>query len=67
MYLDMINGHMRFLRKYIWKIKVLDKMRISIWFLHQKVILNMDDIEKLNLNHCMECYFCDHNELLKIY
>jgi hypothetical protein len=34
MYLDLLNGHTVFLKKYIWKIKVL-KIKIFTWFLHK--------------------------------
>jgi hypothetical protein len=39
MYLDFISDQTRYLQKYIWKIKVLLKIKIFMWFLHGKVIL----------------------------
>jgi hypothetical protein len=46
MYLDFLNGHTIYLKKYIWKIKVPPKIRIFMWFLHKKVILSQRTIFK---------------------
>ena len=35
MYLDFMNGHTKYLFKYIWKMKVPLKIRIFMWFLHR--------------------------------
>jgi hypothetical protein len=48
LYLDFMNDHTKFLRKYIWKIKVLLKIRIFMWFLHQRVLLTKDNLLKRN-------------------
>jgi hypothetical protein len=34
-----MKDHTRFLRKYIWKTTVPLKIKISMWFLHRKVLL----------------------------
>jgi hypothetical protein len=39
MYMDLLNGHTVFLKKYIWKMKVPLKIKIFMWVLHEKVIL----------------------------
>jgi hypothetical protein len=46
MYLDYMDDHTKFLRKFVWKIKVPLKIRIFIWFLHQTVLLTKDNLEK---------------------
>jgi hypothetical protein len=46
MYLDFLNGHTIYLKKYIWKIKVPPKIRIFMWFLHKNVILSQRTILK---------------------
>jgi hypothetical protein len=33
MYLDLLDDRMKFLKKYIWKIKVPLKIRVFMWFL----------------------------------
>jgi hypothetical protein len=33
MYLDLMNGHSVYLRKYLWKIKIPLKIKIFMWFL----------------------------------
>jgi hypothetical protein len=56
MYLDYMNGHPKYLRKYIWKMKVPLKIKILMWFLHRKVILMNDNLVKRrcqgNTTHC---------------
>jgi hypothetical protein len=48
MYLDFMNGHIIFLRRYIWKIKIPLKIQIFMWFMHRKVILTEDNLLKWN-------------------
>jgi hypothetical protein len=59
---DLLNEHTIFLRKYILKLKVPLKIKIFMWFLHQKVILTKDNLEKPNWNGCPKCAFTDSNE-----
>jgi hypothetical protein len=47
-YADLLNGHTIFLQKFIWKLKVPLKIKIFMWFLHQKVILTNDNLAKRN-------------------
>jgi hypothetical protein len=65
MYLDYLNGHTDYLRKYIWKIKVPLKIRIFMWFLHRKVILTKDNLIKRNWQGNTKCSFCDHDETIQ--
>jgi hypothetical protein len=48
MYLDLLNGQTRYLHKYIWKLKVSLKIKIFMWFLHNKVIFTKDNLVKRN-------------------
>ena len=34
MYEDLMNGHTRFLQKYLWKLKISLKIKVFMWFLH---------------------------------
>jgi hypothetical protein len=61
---DLLNEHTIFLRKYILKLKVPLKIKIFMWFLHQKVILTKDNLEKRNWNECPKCAFSDSNEFI---
>jgi hypothetical protein len=61
-YVDLLNQHTIFLRKYIWKLKIPLKIEIFMWSLHQKVILIKDNLGKHNWNGCPKCAFCDSNE-----
>jgi hypothetical protein len=64
MYLDLLDGHTIFLKKYIWKIKVPLKIRIFMWFVFKKVILTKDNLVKRNWHGCTKCCFCDQNETI---
>jgi hypothetical protein len=50
MYNDILNGHTRYLRKYLWKIKIPLKIKIFMWFLSKKVLLTRDNLAKRNWN-----------------
>jgi hypothetical protein len=50
MYLDLMNGHKIFLRKYLWKLKIHLKIKKFMWFLHNKVLLTKDNLSKRNWN-----------------
>jgi hypothetical protein len=64
MYLDLLNDHTMYLKKYIWKIKVPLKIRIFMWFLHKGVILTKDNLIKRNWHGCTKCCFCDQEETI---
>ena len=65
LYLDFMNDHTRFLRKYIWKMKVPLKIKIFMWFLHRKVLLTKDNLAKRNWNGSKKCCFCDQDETIQ--
>jgi hypothetical protein len=48
LYAELLNGNTKFLRKYLWKIKVPLKIRIFMWFLNRKEILTKDNLVKRN-------------------
>jgi hypothetical protein len=62
MYLDLMNGHTVYLRKYLWKIKIPLKIKIFMWFLSNKVLLTKDNLAKRKWNGCQKCCFCDSTE-----
>jgi hypothetical protein len=65
MYHDFMNGHTKYLKRYIWKIKVPLKTQIFMWFLHRKVILTKDNMLKQNWQGNSSCVFCDKDESIK--
>jgi hypothetical protein len=64
MYLDLLNDNTKYLRKYIWKMKVPLKIKVFLWFLHRKVILTKDMV-KINWNGHTTCCFSDKNETIQ--
>jgi hypothetical protein len=37
MYLELMNNHTKFLRKYLWKLKITLKIKIFMWILNNKL------------------------------
>ena len=64
LYLDFMSGHTKFLRKYLWKMKVPLKIKIFMWFLYRREILTKDNLAKRNWNGCNKCCFCDQEETI---
>jgi hypothetical protein len=62
MYLDLMNGHAIYLRKYLWKWKISLKIKIGMWFHSNKVLLTKDNLPKRKWNWCQKCCFCDSTE-----
>jgi hypothetical protein len=62
MYLDWMNGHTVYLRKYLWKLKIPLKIKIFMWFLSNKVLLTKDNLAKRKWKGCQKCCFCDSLE-----
>jgi hypothetical protein len=62
MYVDLMNGHIVFLQKYIWKLTVPLKIKILTWFRHKKCILIKGYLVKLNWDSCKKSVFCDSEE-----
>ena len=58
MYADMLNGQTRFLRKYLWKLKIPLKIKKLLWFMQRKELLKKDNLKKRNWNGCTKCVFC---------
>jgi hypothetical protein len=64
LYLDLMNGHTPFLRKYLWKLKIPLKIKIFMWFLNSKVLLTKDNLAKRKWNGCQKCCFCNESETI---
>jgi hypothetical protein len=62
MYGDLMNGHTRFLRKYLCKQKIPLKIKIFVWFRNIKVLFTKDTLAKRNWNGCKKRWFCDSKE-----
>jgi hypothetical protein len=65
MYLDLLNDDTKYLKKYIWKMKVPLKIKVFMWFLHRKVILTKDNLARRNWNGDESCYFCDNKKSIQ--
>ena len=61
-YLDLINGHTIYVRKYLWKLKIPLKIKIFLCFLHRKELLTKDNLAKRQWTGCKKCVFCDADE-----
>jgi hypothetical protein len=56
-----MNGHTKYLRNYIWKMKFPLKIKIFVWFLHHKVLLTKDNLVKRSWKGCKTCINFFHN------
>jgi hypothetical protein len=65
LYVELLNVNTKFLRKYLWKIKVPLKIRILMWFLNRKEILTKDNLTKRNWTGCKKCDFCDEEQTIE--
>jgi hypothetical protein len=65
LYLDLINDDTKYLKKYIWKMKVPLKIKIFMWFLHRKEILTKDNLLRCNWVGRESCCFCDEKESIQ--
>jgi hypothetical protein len=65
LYLDLINDDTKYLKKYIWKMKVCLKIKIFMWFLHRKEILTKDNLISHNWIGRESCCFCDEKESIQ--
>lgn len=65
MYRDLMDGHIVFPRKYLWKIKIPLKIKIFMWFLNRKVLLTKDNLAKRNWSGCKQCCFCGLEETIQ--
>ena len=65
MYADLMNGHTRFLHKYLWKLKVPLKIKIFMWFMYRKVLLTKDNLARRNWTGCTKCVFCQQEETVE--
>ena len=60
-----MNGHTRFLRKYLWKLKVPLKIKVFLWFLNRKVLLTKDNLARRKWQGCTKCSFCGSEETVE--
>jgi hypothetical protein len=65
MYLDMLDDDTKYLKKYIWKMKVPLKIKVFMWFFHRKVIFTKNNLLKRNWNGNESCCFCDSKESIQ--
>jgi hypothetical protein len=65
MYLDLLDDDTKYLKKYIWKMKVPLKINIFMWFLHRKVILTKDNLLKRNWIGNDSCCFYNNKESIQ--
>ena len=44
--MDLMNGHIRFLHKYLYMLKVPLNIKIFMWFINNNVLLTKDNLAK---------------------
>jgi hypothetical protein len=65
MYLNLLNQHVPFRHKFIWKLKIPLKIKIFFWYLQRGVILTKDNLARKNWKGSQKCCFYNANETIK--
>ena len=65
MYLDLIDCGLIPKSVYIWKIKVLLRIKIFMWFVHKRMILTKDNLLNRSWVGSSRCCFCDNDETIQ--
>jgi hypothetical protein len=58
MYLALINNGLVPTNNTLWKVRILLKIKIFIWYLHKGVVLTKNNLTKHNWNESKQCNFC---------
>ena len=64
-YLHLMDIHLPFRHKMIWKLKIPLKIKIFLWFLQRGVVLTKDNLAKRNWIRSQKCCGCNSNETIK--
>lgn len=51
--------------KKMWKLKILLRVKIFLWFLSRGVILTRDNLARRNSQGSKTCTFCQHDKSIK--
>jgi hypothetical protein len=51
--------------KFLWKLKILLRIKVFEWYLHKGVVLTKDNLAKRNWHGSKKCVFCHHDETIK--
>jgi hypothetical protein len=65
MYIDYMDDHTKYLHKYLWKIKVLLKIKVFMWFLNKNILLTKDNLIKRKWQGNEKCYFYNQKETIQ--
>ncbi|WVZ53529.1 hypothetical protein U9M48_004457, partial [Paspalum notatum var. saurae] len=65
MYNHLVNQTALPLNKFLWRLKLLLKIKIFVWFLFKGVILTKDNLLKRHWSGDGQCCFCDTNETIQ--
>jgi hypothetical protein len=63
-YLALIHSDVPNLNKRLWKLKVLLKIKIFLWYLWRGVVLTKDNLAKCNWQCSVLCCFCHKDETI---
>jgi hypothetical protein len=64
-YLALIHSDVSNLNKRLWKLKVLLKIKIFLWYLQRGVVLTKDNLAKRNWQGSVLCCFCHKDETIQ--
>ncbi len=64
-YLALIHSNVPNINKRIWKLKILLKVKIFLWYLHRGVVLTKDNLTKRKWQGNKNCCFCCNDETIR--
>jgi hypothetical protein len=64
-YLALIQSVVPNLNKRLWKLKVLLKIKIFLWYLRKGVVLTKENLAKRNWKDSILCCFCHKDETIQ--
>jgi hypothetical protein len=63
-YLALVHSDLPNINKVIWKLKILLKVKIFLWYLCRGVVLTRDNLAKRNWQGSKNCCFCHKDETI---
>jgi hypothetical protein len=50
---------------WVWKAKILLKIKIFLWYLRNGIVITKDNLVKIQWKACTKCYFCAKHETIQ--
>jgi hypothetical protein len=65
LYMALINNGVVHMNKQLWKLRVLLKIKVFMWYMRKEVILTKDNLARRNWGNSTQCSFCLREESIQ--